>query len=83
MILSRDWSPKLYGYFTTDWSHIWLPYKGLSNKIKVEREHYMKHMVTDLNDLNEMIIFSRFMLGNLCFDTFFEEVEDELSHPTN
>jgi hypothetical protein len=28
VILSRDWSAKLNGYFSTDWSHIWLPYKG-------------------------------------------------------
>jgi hypothetical protein len=27
VILSRDWSAKLNGYFTTDWSHLWLPYK--------------------------------------------------------
>ena len=46
VILSRDWSSKLNGYFATDWSHIWLPYKGQSNKIKVEHERYMKHMVT-------------------------------------
>ena len=28
LILSRDWSKKLNGYFATDWSHLWLPYKG-------------------------------------------------------
>jgi hypothetical protein len=43
----------------------------------------MKHMVTDLNDSNEMVMFSRSNLGNLCFDTFFEELEDELSHTVN
>ena len=40
-------------------------------------------MVTNLNDPNEMIMFSRSTLGNFCFDTFFEELEDELSHTTN
>ena len=54
VILSRDWSAKLNGYFSIDWSHLWLPYKGQPNKIKVEREHYMKHTVTDLNDTNEL-----------------------------
>jgi hypothetical protein len=28
LILSRDWSAKLNGYFSTDWSHLWLPYNG-------------------------------------------------------
>ena len=73
VILSRDWSSKLNGYFATDWYHLWLPYKGHPNKIKVEQENYMKHTVTDLNDSNETVMFSRSILGNLCFDTFFEE----------
>lgn len=38
VILRRDWSAKLNGYFETNWSHIWLPYKGQPNKIKVECE---------------------------------------------
>ena len=25
LILSRDWSEKLNGYFATNWSHLWLP----------------------------------------------------------
>ena len=64
-------------------SHIWLPYKGQPNKIKVEQENYMKHTVTDLNDPNEMVMFSRSILGNLFFDTFFEELEVELSPCAN
>jgi hypothetical protein len=43
----------------------------------------MKYMVIDLNDPNEMVMFSRSNLGNFSFDTFFEEIEDELSHTTN
>ena len=38
----------------------------------------MKHIVTDLNDPNEMVMFSRSNLGNFSFDTFFEELEVEL-----
>jgi hypothetical protein len=83
VILSRDWSAKLNKYFSTDWSHLWLPYKGKSNKIKVDQENYMKHMVIDLNDPNEMVMFSRYILDNLSFDTFFEGLEDELSHTAN
>ena len=51
--------------------------------MKVDQENYMKHMVIDLNDSNEMVMFSRSNLGNLCFDTFFQELEDELSHTAN
>ena len=36
VILSRYSSEKLNGYFATEWSHLWLPFKGLPNKIKVE-----------------------------------------------
>ena len=43
----------------------------------------MKHMVIDLNDPNEMVMFYRSILGNFCFDTFFEELEDELSPCVN
>ena len=39
----------------------------------------MKHMVTDLNDSNEPIMFSNSILGNFYFDTFFGELEAELS----
>ena len=70
-------------YFSTDQSHLWLPYKGQPNKIKVECEFYIKHTVTKLNDSNELIMFSRYILGNLSFDTFFEELEAELSPPMN
>jgi hypothetical protein len=31
MLLRRDWSVKIQGYFSTDWSHLWFPYKGKEN----------------------------------------------------
>ena len=40
-------------------------------------------MVTDLNDPNKMVMCSKSTLGNFCFDTFFEELEGELSHIVN
>lgn len=43
----------------------------------------MKHTVTDLNDPKDMVMFSRPILGNFSSDTFFEELEDELSHSMN
>jgi len=33
LLLSKDWSNKLEGYFATEWSHMWLPYKGRRNQI--------------------------------------------------
>jgi hypothetical protein len=48
MFLSRDWSEQLHGYFATDWSHLWLPENGKPNKIRVNRERYLKFTVTDL-----------------------------------
>ena len=43
----------------------------------------MKHTVTDLNDPNKTVMFSRSILDNFSFDTLFEELEDELSHTAN
>jgi len=31
LLLSRDWSSQLDGYFATDWSHMMLPYNGKPN----------------------------------------------------
>ena len=39
----------------------------------------MKHIVTDLNDPNESIMFSNSILKNFFFDTFFGELHVELS----
>ena len=44
LVLSRDWLAKLNGYFSSDWSHLWLPYKGSPNQIKIfksEEERWM------------------------------------------
>jgi hypothetical protein len=53
LFLSRDWSEQLHGYFATDWSHLWLPENGKPNKIRINLECYLKHIVMDLNDANE------------------------------
>ena len=55
LVLSRDWSAKLNGYFASDWSHLWFPYKGSPNQIKVLREPHMKHSVTQLEGKNEPV----------------------------
>ena len=55
LVLSRDWSAKLNGYFASDWSHLWIPYKGSLNKIKILREPHMKYNVTRLEEKNEPV----------------------------
>ena len=40
--LSQDGSAKLKGYFSTDWSHLWLPLNGKPNKLKFDKEPFMK-----------------------------------------
>ena len=61
VILNRDWSARLKGYFALDWSHLWLPLKGTPNQIKILREPYMKHTVTNMGEGNE---YANFVLGN-------------------
>ena len=53
LVSSRDWSAKLHRYFASDWSHLWLPYKGIPNQIKILREPHMKYNVTRLEEKNE------------------------------
>jgi len=70
LILSRDWSKKLHGYFTTNWSHMWLPYNGKPNQIKVERERHQKYIVTELEGENEPIAYNKNIIGNYSVDSF-------------
>jgi hypothetical protein len=69
LLLSRDWLEKLQGYFAIDWSHLWFPYKGKENQIRVNSEAHMKHTVTELEGKNEPISFSHSVLGNYFFET--------------
>jgi hypothetical protein len=71
LLLSRDWSEKLNGYFSTDWAHLWLPLKGHMNMIRIDRERYLKHIVTDLETLNEPSSTDFPMLGNYSCDSDF------------
>ena len=61
LILNRDWSVRLKGYFASDWSHLWLPHKGVPNQIKILREPYMKHTITKLEEEKESV---NSVLGN-------------------
>lgn len=64
LILSRDWSEKIHGYISTDWSHMWLPCKGKPNQIKIDREKHMTHTVTEFEQENQPIAFNNNILGN-------------------
>jgi len=62
---------ELNGYFATNWSHLWLPHKGVANKIRIDREPYMKSTVTDLEALNQPLVFNKGSPENYYFDSFF------------
>ena len=79
LFLSRDWSEKLKGYFTMDWSHLWIPHNGRPNKIRIDRECYMKHTVIELDDSNEPMLFTDTIMGNYMVDSFFGNLEAETS----
>ena len=55
LVLNRDWSARLNGYFTSAYSHLWLPYKGSPNQIKILREPHMRHNVTQLKKKNQPV----------------------------
>jgi hypothetical protein len=90
-LLSGDWSAKLQGYFTTDWYHLWLPYKFKSNYIWVNSEAHMKHTVMELEGKNDPIIFAHSILGNYfleigygCYEAHTFEIPSKLQpglHP--
>ena len=71
LILSRDWSEKLHGYISTDWSHMSLPYKRKPNQIKIDQEKHMTHTVTKFEQENQPIAFNNNILGNYSSESFF------------
>jgi hypothetical protein len=73
-------SKKPSGYFSTDWAHLWLPLKGYKNMIKIDRERYLKHMVTDLETPNEPASTDFPILGNYSCDSHFENFSPLLSN---
>ena len=70
LILSRDWSEKLHGYFATNWSHMWLPCNGKPNQIKLEQERHQKYIITELEGENELVAYSNNIVGNYSVDSF-------------
>ena len=70
LILSRDWSKNLHGYFATDWSHMWLPYNGKPNQIIIEHEKFMKDIVIELEEADEPVAFTNNIIGNDSVESF-------------
>ena len=84
LILSKDWSTKLNGYFTTDWSHIWLSYNNSQNQVKAMRKPHMKHNVTQLEGKNEPINLSSSVLDNYFLDLELRNYQaEEAIHESN
>jgi hypothetical protein len=79
ILLSRDWYVVLDGYFSIDWSHLWLSYNAKLNQVRVDRERYMKHVVTGLNDPNKPILFNHSILGNYSYDSLFGNHTTDIS----
>ena len=46
MLLSREWTKCLRGWFSTNFTQLSLPWKGLNNQIKIDVEPKLKMMIT-------------------------------------
>ena len=79
MWLSQDCSEKHKGYFAADWSNLWLPLNGQPNKLKFDREPFMKQTVTDLEGFNESVSLFNNQIENFTFDTFFGDLPADVS----
>jgi hypothetical protein len=58
---------------------LWLPENGQPNNIKVNRECYLKHTVTDLNDPNEPFVTTTNSIETKSMNTFFCNFTTEIS----
>jgi hypothetical protein len=82
LLLRRNWSHKLKSYLVIDWSHLRLAWKGQQNQIRVNWEKYMKQIIIDLEDKNESIFFSNYVLGNY-FLNLILKMYLQIFHPLN
>ena len=63
MLLSRDWAIKLNGYIAIDFSHMWFPWKGFPNQIRIESTPRLQLLITEYGKHNE-ILFMETTLGS-------------------
>lgn len=69
LILGRDFTRALNGYVSTDHSHMWLPWKGVPNQIRIEREPRMKYMTTEYQKTSTEVLISEVGMGNYMLST--------------
>lgn len=55
LILGRDWARRLNGYMATDFSHMWLPWKGLANQIRINNTPRLRLTVTEYGEPNKIL----------------------------
>ena len=46
LLLRIEWMKCLRGWFSMDFTQLWLPWKGLNNQIKIDAEPKLKIMIT-------------------------------------
>ena len=79
LILSRDWSKKLHGYFVINWSHMWLPYNGKLNRIRFDCEKHQKYIVTELEGENKPLAYSNNIIRNYYVESFLGNFNSHIS----
>jgi hypothetical protein len=62
---------------------LWLPKNGQPNKIKINKEHYLKHIMTDMNDANGPFTASIDSFEMQGLNTFFGNFMTEISPITD
>lgn len=55
MLVSRDWTRVLNGWLHSSFTHMWLPWRGVANQIRIESEPRLKLMITEYNQANETL----------------------------
>ena len=69
ILLSRGWTKFLRGWFSTDFTQLWLPWKELNNQTKMNAKPKLKTMIIDYNGPNE-VLFNKTDLGSYQVMTF-------------
>lgn len=69
LLLSREWKKCLRGWFSIDFTQLWLPWKELNNQMKIDVEPKLKMMITEYNKPNE-VAFLQFQFRLLQSDEF-------------
>lgn len=55
MLLSKYWPRRLNRYVSTNFCHMWLPWKGVPSKIKDDSTPRLQLMITEYGENNEIL----------------------------